>query len=109
MGSFPIAPPVGGFGCNNIASPQSRRGSYTGGTAIRRGGGGGRCSAGRWDSSSLAFTIPRRSCGAYLPYTPSGVPAFPPCYCPLLLSRPGKAGDLEVIPPNLSCLGQVSS
>ena len=99
-GVIPHRPTAGGFGRVWYSLPNQLLGTYAVGPLI--------CVvAAAWNShwvlgfKQSSFRRVTQVSRGTLPYTSSGIPAFPPCYGPLRLSRPGKAGDLEVIPPNL--------
>jgi hypothetical protein len=63
--------------------------------------------AGIWDSSSLAFTIPTGLAGRRTT-TLSSLPAFRTCYGPPCLSAQGQSRDLQHLSPMLARCGNIA-
>ena len=63
--------------------------------------------AGIWDLSSLAFTIPTGLAGRRTT-TLSSLPAFRTCYCPPCLSAQGQSRDLQHSSPMLARCGNIA-
>src|SRR5436190_861157 len=102
MGSFPIVPPAGGFGALRAMTPMPV-GSFSCVVTTAR-----KC---HW---VLGFRQSRlhhvaQVCGYDYATRLRASPLFSPCSVSRWLSLSSKASDLEVFPPNLSCLRQVSN
>src|SRR6188474_760808 len=102
MGSFPIVPPAGGFGVLRSLTPLLV-GSFS--CVVTT------ASNCHWvlGFKQSRFHHVAQVCGYDYATRLRASPLFSPCSVSRWLSPSSKTSDLEVIPPNLSCLRQESN